>query len=94
VVRRGIELALQMSMEPWVRNGLLFLSRIAATRGDWERAARLIGACRPQPPFGMHPRWWTHEPAVRDALGPMTYTRLVEQAAGRPLDEIVDSLDQ
>jgi predicted ATPase/DNA-binding SARP family transcriptional activator len=94
VLRRGIDLAQQMSMEPWVRNGLLFLSRVASTRGDWERAARLIGACHPQPPFGMHPRWWTHEPAVRTALGDKTYTRLVEQAKALPLDEIVDSLDQ
>lgn len=89
VVRRGVELADRMSMEPWVRNGLLFLSRIAAARAEWERAARLIGACRPQPPWGRHPRWWTHEPQVREALGDEVYTRLVERAAACPLDEIV-----
>jgi predicted ATPase/DNA-binding SARP family transcriptional activator len=94
VVRRGVELAHQMSMQPWVRNGLLFLSRIDAARGDWEVAARLIGACRPQPPFGMHPRWWTHEPEVREALGEEAYTRLVEQATARPLDEIVGWVTQ
>jgi predicted ATPase/DNA-binding SARP family transcriptional activator len=87
VVRRGVELAHRMSMDPWVRNGLLFLSRIAATRAEWERAARLIGACRPQPPWGQHPRWWTHEPRVREALGDEVYTRLVERAY--PLDETV-----
>jgi predicted ATPase len=89
VVRRGVELAFRMSMEPWVRNGLLFLSRIAATRAEWERAARLIGACRPQPPWGRHPRWWTHEPQVRAALGDEVYTRLVERAPMCPLDETV-----
>jgi predicted ATPase/DNA-binding SARP family transcriptional activator len=94
VVCRGIELAHQKSMEPWVRNGLLFLSRIAATRGDWERSARLIGACRPQPPFGRHPRWWTHESAAREALGEEAYTRLVEQATACSLDEVVDWVTQ
>jgi predicted ATPase/DNA-binding SARP family transcriptional activator len=94
VVLRGIELAHQMSMGPWVRNGLLFLSRISASRGEWERAAQLIGASRPQPPFGLHPRWWTHEPEVRSALGEVTFTRLVERAAARPLDEIVAWLTQ
>jgi tetratricopeptide (TPR) repeat protein len=89
VLIRGVGMAHEMSMEPWVRNGLLFLAGVAADQHQWERAAHLFGACRPQPPWGLHPRWWTAEPIVRDAIGADRYARIIERAAHDPLDEVV-----
>jgi hypothetical protein len=86
-VIRGLGLAHQMSIEPWERHGLLMLARIAAGQHQWEEAARLFGAARPQPPWGQAPGWWLPEQAVRDALGADRFDVLSAAGAALPLDQ-------
>ena len=82
VLQRGTTLAFETSTEIWMRFGLLFLARIAADEQQWERAARLYGACRPNlPGWGHQPRWWTEEPRVREALGEDRFEHLAAEGA-------------
>jgi hypothetical protein len=90
VLIRGITLAYETSNEIWMRTGLLFLARVAAEREEWERAARLFGACRPNlPAWGQQPRWWTTEPLVRDALGDADFERLRDAGSDATVADIV-----
>jgi predicted ATPase/DNA-binding SARP family transcriptional activator len=86
VLQRGTTLAFETSTEIWMRFGLLFLARMAADAGQWEPAARLFGACRPNlPAWGQQSRWWNAEPAVRSALGEDRFEHLAAQgAAAKP----------
>jgi tetratricopeptide (TPR) repeat protein len=89
VIKAGIERVREHSMEVWVRSGLLGLGRLAAERGRWPEAARLLGGCTPAlPPWALHRRWWTCEPAVRSALGADAFDRITAAAAAEPLDEL------
>jgi predicted ATPase/DNA-binding SARP family transcriptional activator len=90
VLATGTRLAYETSNEIWMRTGLLFLARIAADREEWERAARLFGACRPNlPAWGQQSRWWVSEPAVRRALGDDAYERIAAAGAAASPGEIV-----
>ena len=89
VIKAGVERVRERSMEVWVRSGLLGLGLIAADRGRWADAARLLGGCRPAlPPWALHRRWLTCEPAVRSALGDERYDRIAAAAACEALDEL------
>ena len=90
VLEEGLARVHERSMEPWVRTGLFGLSRIAASRCQWEEAARLLGGCRPNlPPWAQHPRWWNLEPVVREALGEDRYQEIAARAENEPLDDLV-----
>jgi hypothetical protein len=93
VLATGTRLAYETSNEIWMRTGLLFLARIAADREEWETAARLFGACRPNlPAWGQQSRWWTSEPAVRGAIGDDEFERLAAAGAAASPGEIVASI--
>ncbi|MGB5167527.1 MAG: hypothetical protein WBP49_03880 [Acidimicrobiia bacterium] len=90
VLEEGLARVHERSMEPWVRTGLFGLSRIAASRCQWEEAARLLGGCRPNlPPWAQHPRWWNLEPVVREALGEDRYQEIAARAENELLDDLV-----
>ncbi len=90
ILKEGIVRVHERSMEPWVRTGLLGLGRIAATRQQWEAAARLFGGCRPHlPPWSQHRRWWNLERAVGDALGDDRYEEIATRAENESLDDLV-----
>ena len=90
VLVTGTRLAYETSNEIWMRTGLLFLARVAAAREDWETAARLFGACRPNlPAWGQQSRWWDAEADTRAALGDDAYERLASAGGAAPTEEIV-----
>ena len=77
MLERGTRLAYDTSTEIWVRTGFLFLARVAADRQNWELAARLFGACRPNlPAWGRQARWWAAAKEVEQALGSSAFERL------------------
>jgi hypothetical protein len=94
VLVTGTRLAYETSNEVWMRTGLLFLARIAAEREEWEAAARLFGACRPNlPAWGQQARWWAAETPVREALGDAGFDRISAAGAAASAEEIVGGLD-
>jgi predicted ATPase len=93
VILTGLGRVYERSMEAWIRPALLMLARIAAEREEWETAARLFGACRPQLiSWAHHPRYWVNEPRVRDALGTEAFDRLAALGAAEPVDDLVTTL--
>jgi predicted ATPase/DNA-binding SARP family transcriptional activator len=94
VLERGTRTAYETSNEIWMRFGILFLASLAARDEDWERAAQLFGACRPNlPAWGQQPRWWTAEPLVREAVGEDRFERLAAEGAAAPPDVIMEWVD-
>jgi predicted ATPase/DNA-binding SARP family transcriptional activator len=94
VLERGTRTAYETSNEIWMRFGLLFLASLAAREEDWERAAWLFGACRPNlPAWGQQPRWWTAEPLVREAVGEDRFEQLAADGAAAPADVIMRCVD-
>lgn len=91
VLERGTRIAYETSNEIWMRFGILFLASLAARGEDWEQAARLFGACRPNlPAWGHQPRWWTAEPGVREAVGEDRFEQLAAEGAAAPPEAIME----
>lgn len=90
VLDHGTRMAYESGTEVWMRTGFLFLARLAATRGQWELAARLFGACRPNlPAWGQQQRWWDLETVVRSELGDAECDRLETAGAAAPPAEVL-----
>jgi predicted ATPase/DNA-binding SARP family transcriptional activator len=91
VLHRGSTLAFETYTEIWMRFGLMFLARLAADEEQWEEAARLFGACRPNlPAWGQQPQWWTEEPRVREALGDDRFEQLAAEGAAADPEAIME----
>ena len=93
VLVRGTRIAYETSTEIWMRTGFLFLARVAAEEADWEHAAFLFGACRPNlPAWGRQPRWWDLAEVTRTALGGAPYERLVRRGRDSSPDEVMAAI--
>ena len=91
VLERGTILAYETSNEIWMRFGILFLAHLAAGAEDWEQAARLYGACRPNlPAWGHQPHWWVAEPQVRATVGDVRFAQLAAEGAASPPEVIME----
>ena len=90
VLERGTRIAYETSTEIWMRTGFLFLARLSAEEKDWDRAALLFGACRPNlPAWVQQPRWWDLADETRIALGEEPYDRLSDRGEHADPDEVM-----
>jgi hypothetical protein len=90
VLERGTRIAYETSTEIWTRTGFLFLARLSADEEDWDRAARLFGACRPNlPAWVQQPRWWDLAEETRVVLGTDRYNRMRDHGERAAIDEVM-----